>query len=900
MVNVEKTSNSILKKFSPSELKDYEKRKIVFWYDRDKTAWDQEKNAPGEELEEIIQILKENNIKFHTLDNNYFETKKLLEIEDMVSNYLIYCPDKERSHESNWLFDIQLYSSRFENSRISDIKSEFEIDGHELDDFFTEYEKFFGNQKERVQPLKKLHQKDWREKEFILGMLAVFSKTQAPEFKQIVRDIMLKSLDEAENSIWENISKFGLEENFWELSENDFGFSVKNPTLKKLFLSFLITHMKRYSGISLSGYDQYVNRKENECQIFLKHWMDSSRDSKTFEKYTRDILAENGQDLEKNLQAALDKRDAQTYLEAEAVETFDKALIVHILKSLNSPVDSTEEDFKNYLSWIDTRRTKHWFSEYENIYNALEHAVKLFQFSLNYYENPRASKALENTPSLYELFKAYAETYYQIDYLYRKFYYYYDKEQEKDILKKNLRPQVEDLYTNKLLGKLLLKWSSLIESDLKGQWKIELAESQKSFYKQHVANKILQKDDRSKVAVIISDALRYEAAAELFEILNKDTWGLPELSYMAGVLPSYTKLGMASLLPHNALEYKGREIFVDGVSSEGLEKRNKILQSKYEDSLAFNYEDFMRYSREEARELIKGKRVLYIYHNKIDSTGDKQSSENSVFSAVEETIQEIKKLVKHLSDTLNTTNIIVTADHGFLYRRDNMESVDKVDTSLFDKSRIIDTTKRFILSDQELAQDNSLDNIHSFDMRHILGQNHTPLFAYIPKADLRFKLQGGGLNFVHGGASPQEIVIPVLTYNHRRNEKAIDKKGIKHGKVNVSVINDRKKITSNKFKVKIFQTEKVTDKMEPRTIKVSLWDVNGGQEKVVSDEKIIIANNESDEPEERQYTVMLTLGSNLENKTYYLKLIDGDKNEIKEVARIPFELDLLIGDFDDF
>lgn len=900
MVNVEKTSSSILKKFSPSELKDYEKRRIVFWHDRDKTAWDQEKNAPGEELEEIKHVLKENNIKFHILDNNYFETKKLLEIEDKESNYLIYCPDKERSHESNWLFDIQLYSSRFENSRISDIKSEFEIAGHELDDFFTKYEKFFGNQKERVQPLKKLYQKDWREKEFILGMLAVFSKTQAPEFKQIVRDIMLKSLNEAENPIWENISKFGLEENFWELAKEDFGFSAKNPTLKKLFLSFLITHMKRYSGISLSGYDQYVNRKENECQIFLKHWMDSSRDSKTFEKYAKDILEENGQDLEKNLQTALDKQDVKTYLEAEVVETFDKALILHILKSLNSPVDSTEEDFKNYLSWIDTRRTKHWFSEYENIYNALEYAVKLFQFSLEYYDNPKAADALENTRSLYELFKAYAETYYQIDYLYRKFYYYYDKEQEKDILKKNLRPQVEDLYTNKLLGKLLLKWSSLIDTELDGKWKIELADSQKDFFKRHV-NRILQKDDRNtRVAVIISDAMRYEVAVEISEILNKDTWGLIDLDYMAGVLPSYTKLGMASLLPHKTLEYKEKEVFVDGINSEGLENRKKILQNNCLESFAIRYEDFMKCSREEARELVKGKKIFYIYHNKIDSTGDKQSSENSVFNAVEETIFEIQRLVRYLSDTISVANIVVTADHGFLYRRDNMESVDKVDTSLFDKSRIIDTTKRFILSDQELAKDNSLDNIHIFDMRHILGQNHTPLFAYVPKADLRFKLQGGGLNFVHGGASPQEIVIPVLTYNHRRNEKAIEKKGIKHGKVNVSVINDRKKITSSKFKVKIFQTEKVTDKMKPRTIKVSLWDIDGGQEKMVSDEKIIIANNESDEPEERQYNIMLTLGNNLENKTYYLKLIDEDPAEIKDTARIPFELDLLIGDFDDF
>jgi uncharacterized protein (TIGR02687 family) len=900
VVNVEKTSLSILKKFSPSELKDYEKRKIVFWYDRDKTAWDQEMQAPGEELEEIIQILEGQAIKFHILNNNYFETKKLLEIEDLESNYLIYCPDKERIHEDNWLFDIQLYSSRFENSRISDIKNEFEIDGHELDDFFTKYEKFFGNQKERVQPLKKLHQRDWREKEFILGMLAVFSKTQALDFKQIIRDTMLRSLDEAENPVWENISKFGLEENFWELAEEDFGFSAKNPTLKKLFLSFLITHIKRYSGISLSGYDQYVDRKENECQIFLKHWMDSSRDSKTFEKYTKEMLEENGQDLEKNLQAELDKHDVQTYLEAEAVEIFDKAVILHILKSLNSPVDSTEEDFKSHLAWIDTRRTKHWFSEYENIYNALEYAVKLFQFAREYYDNPKAADALENTRSLYELFKAYAETYYQIDYLYRKFYYYYDKEQEKDILKKNLRPQVEDLYTNKLLGKLLLKWSSLIDSELDGQWKIELADSQKDFYKGHV-NKILQKDERNnRVAVIISDAMRYEVAVELFEILNKDTWGLIDLKYMAGVLPSYTKLGMASLLPHKTLEYKEKGIFVDGVNSDGLENRKKILQNNCLESFAISYEDFMKYSREEARELVKGKKVFYIYHNKIDSTGDKQSSENSVFHAVEETVFEIRKLVRYLSDTISIANIVVTADHGFLYRRDDMENVDKVDTSLFDKSRIIDTTKRFILSDQELAPDNSLDNIHSFDMRYILGQGHAPLFAYVPKTDLRFKLQGGGLNFVHGGASPQEIVIPVLTYNHRRNEKTLEKKGIKYGKVNVSVINDRKKITSSKFKVRIFQTEKVTDKLKPRTFRASLWDIDGEQEKMVSDEKIVIVNSESDGPEERQHTVILTLGNGLENKTYYLRLIDEDTNEIKDIARIPFELDLLIGDFDDF
>jgi uncharacterized protein (TIGR02687 family) len=304
----------------------------------------------------------------------------------------------------------------------------------------------------------------------------------------------------------------------------------------------------------------------------------------------------------------------------------------------------------------------------------------------------------------------------------------------------------------------------------------------------------------------------------------------------------------------------------------------------------------MKDSRDEIREKIKGKRVIYIYHDRIDSIGDKNSSESSVYNAAEETVSEIKKLVKYLSDSLNTTNIIVTADHGFLYRRDNLESVDKVETSDFDKSHILDTTKRFILSSQKLT----LKNVHNFNMNYLLGQEHTPLYAYVPKTDLRFKFQGSGLNFVHGGASPQEILVPVLTYVHRRDQKTLEKKGIEFGKVGISVINERKKITSNKFKVKIFQTERITDKKKPRTFRVSLWDIAEGQEKMVSDEMTVIADSKSDEPEKRQSTVILTLGSNLKNKTYYLRLIDEDPSEVKDIATEPFELNLLISDFDDF
>jgi len=132
MLNTEKTIQSILKKF---EVKDeYGKRKIVFWYDRDRTA-----DAEG--LESIKSALAEKDIKTHSLNNNFFETKKLIEHDDTQSSYLIYSPAAEREHKCNWLLDIQLYSSKFENSKISDIKSEIGIEDYFLDKFLEKYSK---------------------------------------------------------------------------------------------------------------------------------------------------------------------------------------------------------------------------------------------------------------------------------------------------------------------------------------------------------------------------------------------------------------------------------------------------------------------------------------------------------------------------------------------------------------------------------------------------------------------------------------------------------------------------------------------------------------------------------------------------------------------------------------
>ncbi len=868
MVNVEKTLQTLLKKFAEKE--DYEKRKIVFWYDKDETA-------DEDSLAQIEDELAKHDIKIKVLADNFFEIKKLLEVEDTGSNYLIYSPKGERDPEDNWLLDIQMYSSRFENSRISDIKSVLEIDGYDLDEFLEKRYKFFVSKK-RTESFLRWYQADWIQEDFLLGFLAVFSGSQSVDLREILRNMLKASLEEDHNKIWNDIAKFELEKDFWGLIKSYFGYSSEAPTLKKLFLSFIITHVSRNTKLDLSSYDDYINKKGNECEIFTRNWMDHAKDSEVFDEYCQDVLTENNSKVENDLKAIIKSSDVEEYVEAEATTLFDRAVISSIAKDLENGM----EDFEAYLGWIATRKTKHGYPKYSNLYLALENAVLLYSFAKDIKDEELHGKKLK------DLFHDYADKHYLMDQYYRKFYYYFDKNREEDILK-NTREQVEKLYNNRFMDRLLSQWSEAINNETNGVWNVELVDHQNEFYKRHV-DRVLSRNDKDKIAVIISDALRYEVAAELQEVLNKETLGIIELDTIAGSLPSYTKLGMASLLPHKVLEYREGRIFADNISTEGLQNREKILQNNFDDSVAVNYKEVLDLKREDAKEKFKGKRLFYIYHDKIDATGDHSASEHNVFNAAEETIYDLKRIIYKMANSRIVNNFIITSDHGFIYKRDDLGNIDKRDTSDFDKQKIIESNKRFILSKEDIL----LKNTHKFNMSNTF-ESEDNIFLYTPQADLRFKLQGAGSNFVHGGVSPQEIVLPLLRYSHKETV-TLDKKGIKKGKVGLALTTPARKITNTTFKVSFLQTEKVTDKMLPRHCRISLWDADGN--KRISDEKVVIADSTSDDATERVYSVVLTLTSDVENKVYYLHAIDEDKNELnREIFDpIPFNVDLLVKD----
>src|SRR5699024_3284801 len=116
---------------------------------------------------------------------------------------------------------------------------------------------------------------------------------------------------------------------------------------------------------------------------------------------------------------------------------------------------------------------------------------------------------------------------------------------------------------------------------------------------------------------------------------------------------------------------------------------------KVEDSIAVHADTLLQSNKANRRELLKGKKLIYIYHDTIDATGDDAATERDAFQAVEQALDQLLDLVRIIRNDLSGTHVYVTADHGFLYERDPLEVTDLMDKTLIDS---VEVKRRYILS----------------------------------------------------------------------------------------------------------------------------------------------------------------------------------------------------------
>lgn len=393
------------------------------------------------------------------------------------------------------------------------------------------------------------------------------------------------------------------------------------------------------------------------------------------------------------------------------------------------------------------------------------------------------------------------------------------------------------------------------------------------------------KPGTNRVYVIISDAFRYEVAASLTAQLRRETQSKVELNSCQAVFPTVTKFGMAALLPHRELTVVEKSngllsVLADGQSTDAG-NRDKILKLANKASVALKYDNIIGLKRAERQALVKGMEVVYIYHDKVDIAS--HTSDSAVFSACDEAISDIKNLVRIIVNEFGGTNIIITADHGFLYTYSPLSEDDKVDKTT-PNEQDVEIDRRYLIT-RKGAKPEYLLHVKFLD-----GQSDFDAFA--PRENVRIKKKGGGLNFVHGGISLQEMVVPIVEYQHlrtatkayQRNRDKIDTKP-----VTLNLLSAGRKISNMIFSLSFYQREPVGDNREQATYLIYFTDSNGKQ---ISDTCKIIADKTSENGQDRTFRCSFNLRSQKYSSQESYYLVIADESGLQMPVREEFQIDI--------
>ena len=125
------------------------------------------------------------------------------------------------------------------------------------------------------------------------------------------------------------------------------------------------------------------------------------------------------------------------------------------------------------------------------------------------------------------------------------------------------------------------------------------------------------------------------------------------------------------------MDARTANVSVDERSAAGTANRKEILRLSCDaKATALQAEEFLELNtKTDGRALMRDHDVIYIFHNTIDKTGDSASTEAKTFDAVEQTFDELELIMKKVAN-INGSNMLLTADHGFLFQQNDVDDGD--------------------------------------------------------------------------------------------------------------------------------------------------------------------------------------------------------------------------------
>ncbi|EGF3020145.1 BREX-1 system phosphatase PglZ type A [Salmonella enterica subsp. enterica serovar Typhimurium] len=849
----------------------FAEHRIVFWHDPDKRF-----------LEELDNLELENVTLLDMTDQSQLAVKKRIEIDEPEQQFLLWFPHDAPPKEFDWLLDIRLYSTEFHADFAAITLNTLGIPQLGLREHIQRRKAFFSTK--RLSALKGLVTEQENEASLDKKMVAVIAGVKTAKTEEILFSLITQYVNQQkdDDSDLENtlamLKRHDLEGVLWDILNQEMGYQAEHPTLENLILKLFCTDLSAQADPQKREWlEKNVLATPSGRASALAFMVTWRADRRYKEAY--DYCAQQMQDAlrpedQYRLSSPYDLHECETTLSIE--QTIIHALVTQLLE------ESTTLDREAFKKLLSERQSKYWCQtrqEYCAIYDALRQAERLLNLRNRHIDGFHYQDSAT-------FWKAYCEELFRFDQAYRLFNEYALLVHSKGaMILKSLDDYIEALYSNWYLAELSRSWNKVLETENRMQeWRIAGVPRQQNFYNE-VVKPQFNNPQIKRVFVIISDALRYEVAEELGNQINTEKRFTAELRSQLGVLPSYTQLGMAALLPHDEICYQpgsGDIVYADGLSTPGTPNRDTILK-KYK-GMAVKSDDLLKWKNQQGRDLIRDYEVVYIWHNTIDAMGDSASTEEKTFEACRNAVVELKDLVTRVINRLHGTRIIVTADHGFLFQQQPLSGQDKT-TLQIKPDNTIKNHKRFIIGHQLPADDFCWKG----KVADTAGVSDNSEFL-IPKGIQRFHFSGGA-RFVHGGAMLQEVCVPVLQV--KALQKTAAEKQPQRRPVDIVKHHPLIKLVNNIDKVSLLQTHPVGELYEPRTLNIFIVD---NANNVVSGKERICFDSDNNTMEKRVRDVTLKLiGANFNRRNEYWLILEDAQTETG-YQKYPVIIDLAFQD----
>ena len=850
---------------------------VVFWHDMES------------EFASALDSLQLDGVQLVRLDDTPALRVKLDIERSPDQRWLIYSAKPEPEPAKDWLLDVRMRSKSFRADSTSILLEDLGLTTQGLRQHLKERAKFL-RAKDRVDRLKRMVLPGDNAQDLDRKMLAALVRADQPELFAILQRLYgamvvdgLADLS-AQPKVWQDIAANDLTPSFWELVQAQLGYAEAQPSLRDLLLRILVTDFCR--GLQSEPPRQLAHfvlpdrTLAANASVFVGRWRS---DIAQFGNY--DALAQ-AVATELDLVSLLSSQSAEQLVECMTFEDVEFRVVQDLKKRI---VDGAGANMDVVRSLMARRRDGHWANPLLASANertrALAACYDALTAAADFFSLKATHAAGFSFTDAGAAFTQYRDELFRFDQLYRHFHTAADAVEPTGwAVLHGLRETIEGAYSGWFMPHLSTAWSKVIEGPqgLLTHWKLPEVTPQQAFYERRVLP--LFEGSVKRVFVLISDALRFEVAHELVQHTNGKSRFKASLDGMLGVLPSYTALGMAALLPHQTLAYKesaNLDVLADGHTVATLEQRNEHLKNF--GGMAVRCEDLLALGKDKGRELVREHRLIYIYHDRIDMTGDKQASESKTFEAAQKTVEELSNVLGFIVNSLNGSTVLVTADHGFIYQESALEQSDK--STLDDKpAGTLKAKKRYLIG-RDLGATSK-----AWSGNTAVTAGTTPdgsLDFWVPKGASRFHFAGGA-RFVHGSAMPQEVVVPVITVRVSEAESAKTKY------VSVSLLGTANKVVTNTQRFEFIQTDAVSERVLARSVVVSLRDV-ADQDKPISNVQSLTFDSTSQLLDERKRSVMLTVlaGAHDPHKRYNLVMRDAISNI--EVLRLPIKVDLSFG-----